>query len=95
MTIDEMIAVLQAAKDGKEIQWRPVSERLDFPWKDSSATALNFADYQYRVKPEPRTIWVNEYPDQLCAYESEQLAVARAGSDPTNRKAVKYVEVIE
>lgn len=52
MTYDEMIAVLQAAKEGKKIQCKlrqeSVSEYEDtFPiW--------NFDGFDYRVKPEPK-----------------------------------------
>jgi hypothetical protein len=57
MTIDEMIAVLQAAKAGKQIQfrWHSTAE-----WKDMSKLVWDFENYNYRVKPEPREWWIME-----------------------------------
>jgi len=50
MTHDEMIAVIQAHKDGKTIQ-HYVNGWVDKPYEMPS---FNFGDYIYRVKPEPR-----------------------------------------
>jgi hypothetical protein len=34
----------------------------------ASATAWNFADYDYRVKPEPRTFWAAEFDTGTVAF---------------------------
>ena len=52
MTIDEMIAVLQAAKAGKQIQWQGKGSSI--PWQDVTLPSWSFDDLNYRVKPEPR-----------------------------------------
>ena len=56
MTHDEMIAVIQAHKDGKKIQLchKPVHHN---DWIDSSNPLWNFGNTDYRVKPVPRE-WV-------------------------------------
>ncbi|HEY6073922.1 MAG TPA: hypothetical protein VIV15_11125 [Anaerolineales bacterium] len=52
MTHDEIIAVIQAHKDGKHIELR---EKHDFgEWKPVCRPEWDFRDYDYRVKPEPK-----------------------------------------
>lgn len=46
-----MIAVLQAAKEGKKIQCRRVDDNTN-RWDDTSMPDWNFWDFDYRVKPE-------------------------------------------
>jgi len=54
---DEIIALMQAAKEGKHIQRR----RLGYTeWSDQTGEGWNFAEYAYRIKPEPREIWLQE-----------------------------------
>ena len=72
MTVDQMIAVLQAAKDGKAIQYRNIDIGGD--WIDCSRTRL-YSTYEYRIKPEPREMWVPEndfglpFRDDPCSIE--------------------------
>lgn len=47
-----MIAVLQAAKEGKTIQFRIANDDKD-RWKDAKCPNWDFSSYDYRVKPEP------------------------------------------
>jgi hypothetical protein len=66
MTIDEMIAVLQAAKAGKKIEvrsngseiWNPMIGTLcnheDWSAPCNEPPKFNFGMFDYRVKPEPR-----------------------------------------
>lgn len=49
MTHDEIIAVVKAHKEGKEIQYKGASgifEKMPWDW------SFNFASYTYRIKPE-------------------------------------------
>ena len=48
MTHDEMIAVIKAHKEGKQIQHSFVHED---EWYDCIDNSWNFADFKYRVKP--------------------------------------------
>lgn len=51
MTTDEMIAVLQAYKEGKKIEVRYIHSKDD--WVVALTPCWDFATYTYRVKPEP------------------------------------------
>lgn len=50
--------------------------------------------YDYRVKPEPKIIYVNEYTHGVVAHESKEVAIDEASSTVL-RVAVPYKEVIE
>lgn len=56
MTHEEMIALIEAHRDGKTIQYRlsPSSE-----WQDRHLKILDFyfSDAEYRIKPEPIVAW--------------------------------------
>ena len=60
MNHDEMIAVIQAHKDGKQIQWK--SRNGVDGWDDCSdgywQPKFNFGCCDYRIKPEPREWWI-------------------------------------
>lgn len=65
MTYDEMIAVIQAAKEGKAIeQYRRGRHDLG-PWEPrTNGMMFDFVNYLYRIKPEPpkpREWWFVEY----------------------------------
>ena len=59
-TIDEILTVVQAAKDGKQIQyWYSQYGNFaeDGTWINCvDAPVFNFSDYIYRVKPEPKKV---------------------------------------
>jgi hypothetical protein len=80
MNLDEMIEVLQAAKDGKEIEFKEKDksywQRLCY--KDGSA-AWNFWEYDYRIKPEPRECWVNIYSSNWMAHSTKEIAILKSG----------------
>lgn len=94
MTLREKIVVLQAAMEGKPIQGRHCGDRtwLDL---DVSDVAWQFGNYEYRVKPEPRVIWVNFFSDGSgTAHVTEDLALSR-DCDGDLRRPVKFIEVVE
>jgi len=84
--------VLKALKGGQKIQWRE-RDSLQPIWHDEGSFPSVHPSYEYRLKPEPRTIWVNEYEDEDVAHRSAERA-RHAGSacDPI-RIAVEYREV--
>lgn len=92
MTIDEMISVLTAAKEGKAIEWR--CKTGNRPEWYAGAPAWDFCQHDYRVKPEPREIWVNEYDGWIAAHIARDVAIRSAGSGPALRKAVHFREVL-
>lgn len=93
MFIDEMIAVLQAIKDKKAIEYRVIGVS---EWRETHAANLNFCDIEYRVKPEPKVLWVNEHIYGAAVYTEKFTAIKRANGDITVlRTAVRYVEQSE
>jgi hypothetical protein len=64
MTHDEMIAVIQAHKDGKVIQFKRNCGVCD--WTSLAKVKLphwNFSAVKYRVKPMPKEYWLVPYTD--------------------------------
>lgn len=55
MTHDEMIAVIQAHKEGKLIEMHPKDRRGNH-WMIREKPTWNFEECLYRVKPEPKVI---------------------------------------
>lgn len=86
----ELLPVIQAWAEGKVIQSRP--KNRDCVWND--LTHADFRDYHdYRIKPEPREIWVHEHLDTLRdAFFSASAAAAAVSSGV---KIIKFREVIE
>lgn len=78
MSIDEMIAVLQAAKAGKELQRRiiPGMACAEGPkWEPMrEGDRWQFQAYDYRVAPEPREVWADVHPGHTVhnAYNSKE-----------------------
>ena len=96
MNYDQMIAVLQAAKDGKAIQMRSkVNRRTGGAWYDVTDPLWDFAACNYRVKPEPRVFYavLREHGGQCIACRDRELA--ETFSDPPDYKVVKLVEVLD
>ena len=96
--IDHMIAVMQAAKEGKAIQSRHRPSRdIDVCWRDAPKPSWDWATFDYRVKPEPRRVWRNWYPDlgrwSSACYDSREKA-ARS-SCPKDSQQIEFVEVVK
>lgn len=66
MTIDEMIAVLQAHKAGKTVQFLDSRSNDETSWSDLTTGIFNFGLHDYRIKPEPREWWIHMYPNESC-----------------------------
>ena len=81
MTIDEMIAVLQAYRDK-----RPIQVNIDGEWADTTAPYCILSSLEYRVKPEPREWTARFYADGLATM---------TGSKFHGGEAVKVREVLE
>ena len=50
-TIEEMIAVMTACKEGKKIQWANAEED---DWEDCPHPSWDLTNFDYRVKTEPK-----------------------------------------
>lgn len=94
MNIPEMIEVLQAAKDGKEIQiWSPTLQEWVVPFEDKPN--WNFAQCDYRVKPELREWWINIYPGCGIGVLHDTQADADAYSKPERLECIHIREVLD
>jgi hypothetical protein len=90
MTHEEMIALIEAHRDGKTIQYRltPTAQ-----WRDRTLSGIdfNFAEIEYRIKPtEPVTAFgvIDEGELFLFHHEEEAKAdVARNGG-----RIIKLIE---
>lgn len=55
MSNDEIIAVVQAHKEGKQIEWRELGFQAEHMWMNAGEQPTwDFRHWEYRVKPEPR-----------------------------------------
>ncbi len=100
MTKDEAIEYLPliaALAEGKTIQFKG-SDFASDEWRD--VLYMNTEVYSarcFRIKPEPKVIWVNEYENGYgTPHESLESATVNGGNPKAIvRSAVKYIEVIE
>ena len=102
-TIQEQIALLQAIADDRTLQF--ASKRAPTSWKDANPDwhdgvkqgfqSIDVVSYNWRIKPEPKVLWVNEYSNPLSpvAHLTEASAKANASNNVV-RVAVKYQEVL-
>lgn len=90
MTDHEIIQIVQAHKDGKEIQERlKCCPHLGWkPWH-----CWDFQHCDYRIAPQPRECWVNIYPVGRPYYETKRDADNAAGVGRT--ECVHFREVTE
>ena len=97
--IDRMVAVMQAAKEGKTIQSRNLDHGdIDVHWIDTTSPLWDWHTCDYRIKPvEPRRIWLNWYPTMNCrssvCYDSREEAASFARHDITEQ--IEFVEVVK
>lgn len=86
----DYLPLVQALVEGKTVQYRLLGEK----WSTGGDVDFSLPPDQYRIKPEPREIWVNRFPDGhegLTWYETEEAANrAYVGA-----VQVRYREVIE
>ena len=99
MTHDEIIALLQAHKDGKTLQIKHKLEWLDLNYILSAVLGTIAKGREWRIKPEPvgpQEVWVNIYPSMsgYCAY---YLSKEAADSVATKARiaCIRYVPAEE
>lgn len=88
----DYLPLVQALADGRVIQARMFS--CD-PWKDCSRPDFTMDPSNYRIKPEPKEIWVNEWPEGKRIFHSYGDAYVHAMQYPLVRSTTLYREVIE
>lgn len=91
-TVQEQIAVMLAWISGKPIEIKKYDDTF---WSKVLEPAWNWADYDYRVKPEPKVIYVNLYKSGAWGrvYESREKAADHCtGVEDVCRVGVKFIE---
>ena len=104
---DYQIEILQAAKEGKPIQWRSRTsskqEWMDEVTSSKEGVLLDFSNYEFRVKKEPDVFYLVEfrnhpnqkwevYTRQDTKGEAEKWEVLAKNNFPYTRIR-KFVEV--
>lgn len=93
----DYLPLVQALADGKTIQAKYPVSMDSFDWRDCKGD-IPFHGHasNYRIKPEPREIWVNEYPSgRLGDMHFKSQDEAKRNMAGVNAKQVRYREVIE
>ena len=93
-SIDSMIEVLQAYKDGKKIEWNDDTCHgwMDFPTDNSGY--WNFYDFEYRVKKEPLVKWaaIDKY-GLVVAMDGRKAIIEKwIDNQQATHTLVKFVE---
>lgn len=95
MTLIEQRDIIQAAIDRKPIEWK----NFDTPWCPlAEGIPFDFNHYQYRVKPEPRELWINFYEPAMQyghVHNTEQAANGAAACMPVKRIKCLHVRVLD
>ncbi len=92
------VTILEALMDGKAVQYKTLGEEwMDYlPDVPDATPAVLSIHYKWRIKPEPRVIYVSEYVGGLAdrVFHDRKMAEAYASS-PSHRGIRKFIEVIE
>ncbi len=87
----DYLPLVQALAEGEVIQMLAGGE-----WADMEDIDFVMPPCRYRIKPEPKEIWVNESGDVgYCFFQSEDEAIRHAKKYSIDCKIVRYREVIE
>lgn len=92
----DYLPLVQALADGKVIQYRYQKSDKSYAWMDlESCVDFCMSADCYRIKPEPRNIWVNRYPNGMESgiFNTEHAAKLHRANDTAVQ--IRYREVIE
>ena len=89
MTHDEMIAVIQAEKDGRPIECRYLKGGF---W-GAKICSFNFIEYEYRIIKKPMRIWVNMFGEKEI--HSVHIRPEAAAGVGVGTHTVEFVEVVK
>jgi len=91
----ELLPIIQAFAEGKDIQWQFDDEPDKSTWR-AAGDIKERADCIYRIKPEPEVIYVNKpIIGKGSAYSSQYAAKGAALGTNHQYIAKKFIEVIE
>ena len=98
MTHDEMIEVIKAHKDGKDLEVKSKMRGAAWysrPNKGPNDVRLNFDDYDYRVKKEPRMLYARIDERGYVGSASTDRTVIEKSHRAHGGEIVKFMEVME
>lgn len=100
MTDQEIIDVVAARKAGKQIQYKNKGGTSEWSNCCDNDPVWDFSSTDYRVKPEPKTIWVVTFNDGSQAVRHTEHEALDSQHRWTNRNTgqkptiTKYIEVL-
>jgi hypothetical protein len=88
MTHDEMIAVIQAHKDGKDIELRSVGGKY---WRDMAVSTFDFTALQYRVKPPQIEVWATVRDGVIDSISADYNTALTSGNRLIPRDIIRLI----
>lgn len=91
-TAKDCLPLVQALADGRSIKYRIGAEE----WYDREQFDFSDKPENYRIKPEPREIWVNEWDGNgFVVFSTEREAMEHANRYGIGHMTTRYREVME
>ena len=97
---EHAIEVMNGFLEGKRIECRE-SDRKNSAWIQAETPLWNWCQYEYRIAPEPKELYINQYEDskgveyfRVFSTADEAVRDGTANSDIV-KMAVKYKEIKE
>jgi len=88
----DYLPLVQALVEGKTVQYRLLGEK----WSTGGDVDFSLPPDQYRIKPEPREIWVNEWDGNgFVVFSTESEAMEHSKRYGIGHVTTRYREVIE
>lgn len=91
----DFLPLVQALAEGKSLQYNANRADQTPKWEEREEFTFDEPPTEYRIKPEPREIWVNEWADGKRIFDSQNDASLHAMQYPLVRSTTRYREVIE
>ena len=91
MNTEEMIVIMQAYVNGADIIKRNIDGS---PATNPTIPPWDWVRYTYEVKPELKTVYINEYRQNNSVHSNKEHAIEMA-APKCIRIAVKYREMFE
>ena len=99
MKTEEKIKVMQAFVDGKAVQFRKAMHNLNSEWEDFDSCiepSWEWGSLDWRIKPQPKIIYVNEYSDgKHMAFDKKRAAHPTPALHSQLRSQIPYIELTE
>lgn len=92
-TAKKLLPIISAFAEGEEVE---ILEKRTGKWVAATNPGFSHAPDMYRIKPVPKEIWVNEYPDgHYAVHDSQDKARMYVNNDRIVREAIRYREVLD